>query len=45
MNKEQQEVYDIFKSLDIPFQVVTHRAIYREKDSDGIEEKIDGANI
>lgn len=42
MNKEEQEVCDVFKILDIPFQVVTHKAVYTAKDSDGMEEKIDG---
>lgn len=42
MDDKKRQVYDFFDSLNIDYSVVNHKAIFSEKDSDGMDEKCEG---
>ena len=42
MEDKKRQVYDFFDKLNIEYSVVNHKAIFSEKDGDGIDKKCEG---
>lgn len=42
MEDKKRQVYNFFDSLNIEYSVVDHKAIFSEKDSNGMDEKCEG---